>query len=135
LPEYETILVREENRVGWSTLNRPGALNALNATLMGELVGASKAFDADPETGAIVITGSERAFAAGADITQMADKGYADPEARAGLFAPLGPGAHCAKRSGMHTQTKAFRTVTDIASPNGYIADARRLPRGVRRVR
>lgn len=70
--EYENILVRSEGRVGVVTLNRPQALNALNAPLMAELVAALRAFDADPATGCMVVTGSDKAFAAGADIKQMA---------------------------------------------------------------
>jgi len=75
---YETIIVETRGRVGWITLNRPEALNALNSTLIREIVTAGKEFDADPGIGAIVLTGSERAFAAGADIKEMADKGYID---------------------------------------------------------
>lgn len=75
---YETILVEQHGRVGWITLNRPDALNALNSTLVGELAAAVAAFDADESIGAIVLTGSERAFAAGADIKQMADKSTRD---------------------------------------------------------
>ncbi|MDQ1204718.1 enoyl-CoA hydratase-related protein [Microbacterium sp. SORGH_AS_0862] len=75
---YETILVEQHGRVGWITLNRPEALNALNSTLVGELAAAVAGFDADEGVGAIVLTGSERAFAAGADIKQMADKSARD---------------------------------------------------------
>ncbi|UIN30266.1 enoyl-CoA hydratase-related protein [Microbacterium binotii] len=75
---YETILVEQHGRVGWITLNRPDALNALNSTLVGELAAAVAGFDADEGVGAIVLTGSERAFAAGADIKQMADKSARD---------------------------------------------------------
>ncbi|MEZ3160345.1 enoyl-CoA hydratase [Microbacterium sp. BWT-B31] len=71
MTDYETILVRQEGRVGWITLNRPQALNALDSQLMGDVVAAAEAFDADPGVGAIVVTGSERAFAAGADIKEM----------------------------------------------------------------
>lgn len=73
---YDTILTETRGRVGLITLNRPEALNALNAQLIDELVAAATAFDLDPGIGAIVITGSERAFAAGADIKQMSDQGY-----------------------------------------------------------
>ncbi len=69
---YSYVLVQQEGRVGVVQLNRPQALNALNAALMDELVAALQAFDADAEIGCIVITGSEKAFAAGADIKQMA---------------------------------------------------------------
>ncbi len=75
---YETILVEQHGRVGWITLNRPDALNALNSTLVGELAAAVAAFDGDESIGAIMLTGSERAFAAGADIKQMADKSTRD---------------------------------------------------------
>ncbi|MCR2826185.1 enoyl-CoA hydratase-related protein [Microbacterium sp. zg.Y909] len=71
---YETLIVETRGRVGWITLNRPEALNALNSQLAGELAAAAAGFDADEEIGCIVLTGSERAFAAGADIKQMADK-------------------------------------------------------------
>ena len=70
---YETIHVRTEGgQVGIITLNRPQALNALNSQLMDELGAALKAFDADEAIGCMVITGSEKAFAAGADIAAMA---------------------------------------------------------------
>ncbi len=78
MSDYTTILSETRGRVGLITLNRPEALNALNETLIGELVAAATAFDVDPGIGAIVITGSERAFAAGADIKQMSDIGYMD---------------------------------------------------------
>ena len=74
----ETILVRTEGRVGIVTLNRPKALNALNGQLMDELGSALQAFDANPEIGCMVITGSEKAFAAGADIGDMAQLTFAD---------------------------------------------------------
>jgi enoyl-CoA hydratase len=75
---YSTILVEQRGRVGLITLNRPEALNAINSQVLKELLAAATAFDADPGVGAIVLTGSERAFAAGADIKEMADKGYLD---------------------------------------------------------
>lgn len=74
MTEYSTLLVEQRGRVGWITLNRPEALNALNSTLVNELAAAASAFDADESIGCIVLTGSERAFAAGADIKEMADK-------------------------------------------------------------
>ena len=70
---YTMILAETFDRVGLVRLNRPKALNALNNTLLGELMDALAAFDADPGIGAMVITGDERAFAAGADIKEMAD--------------------------------------------------------------
>ena len=74
----ETILVRTEGRVGIVTLNRPKQLNALNDQLMNELGAALAAFDADPEIGCMIVTGSEKAFAAGADIGAMAKYSFAD---------------------------------------------------------
>ena len=74
--EYGNILVERRGRVGLVTLNRPEALNALDRTTLEELVAAVSAMDADPGVGAVVITGSGKAFAAGADIKEMADKGY-----------------------------------------------------------
>jgi enoyl-CoA hydratase len=74
--EYGNILVERRGRVGLVTLNRPEALNALDRTTLDELVAAVSAMDADPGVGAVVITGSGKAFAAGADIKEMADKGY-----------------------------------------------------------
>ena len=74
MTEYETILTEQRGRVGWITLNRPEALNALNSQVMRDVVAAAEAFDADEGVGAIVVTGSERAFAAGADIKEMQGK-------------------------------------------------------------
>jgi enoyl-CoA hydratase len=73
MSEYENILTRSEGRVGIVQLNRPKVLNALNKELMAELMEALETFDQDSEIGCLIITGSERAFAAGADITQMAE--------------------------------------------------------------
>ena len=75
---YENILVETRGRVGLITLNRPKALNALNDALMDELGLALKAFDADEQIGVVVVTGSEKAFAAGADIGMMASYTYMD---------------------------------------------------------
>ena len=72
------VLVETRGRVGLLTLNRPKALNALNDQLMDELGAALLRFDADDEIGAIVITGNEKAFAAGADIGAMKDWSYMD---------------------------------------------------------
>lgn len=77
MTEYTTIITETRGRVGIITLNRPEALNALNATLVRELIDASLAFDRSSDIGAILLTGSERAFAAGADIKQMAELDYA----------------------------------------------------------
>ncbi|GJH04952.1 enoyl-CoA hydratase [Paraburkholderia terrae] len=75
---FENILVETRGRVGLITLNRPKALNALNDALMDELGEALRAFDSDEGIGAIVITGSEKAFAAGADIGMMSTYSYMD---------------------------------------------------------
>jgi enoyl-CoA hydratase len=74
----ETIIVERHGRVGIVRLNRPQALNALNATLKNELLDAVEAFDSDADIGCILLTGSDKAFAAGADIKEMADKSYID---------------------------------------------------------
>jgi enoyl-CoA hydratase len=75
---YETIIVETRGRVGLITLNRPKALNALNTTVLADVIAALDAFDANAAVGAIVITGSEKAFAAGADIKQMQSMSYID---------------------------------------------------------
>ncbi len=75
---YDTILVEQRDRVGLITLNRPESLNALSVGMMTDVVAAAQAFDADPGVGAIVITGSTRAFAAGADIKEMASQSFVD---------------------------------------------------------
>ena len=75
---YENIIVGTRGRVGMITLNRPKALNALNDALMNELGEALAKFDADEGIGAIVIAGGDKAFAAGADIGAMKDRGYRD---------------------------------------------------------
>jgi enoyl-CoA hydratase len=75
---YETIIVETRGRVGIIRLNRPQALNALNTVLNAELARAIAACDGDPSIGCMLITGSEKAFAAGADIKEMADKSAID---------------------------------------------------------
>ena len=75
---YENIIVETKGRVGIIRLNRPQALNALNTALNAELAQAIAAFDADDGIGCILITGSEKAFAAGADIKEMADQSAVD---------------------------------------------------------
>jgi enoyl-CoA hydratase len=79
-------VTRPREGVGWIRIHRPKALNALNRTVMTELVAAAEEFDRDPAVGAIVIAGSARAFAAGADIGEMAPLGFADAFAE-DLFA------------------------------------------------
>jgi enoyl-CoA hydratase len=76
-----TILIETRGRVAIITLNRPEALNALNAELMGELNTALDGFEADTSIGAILVTGSTKAFAAGADIKEMATKTYSEVQA------------------------------------------------------
>jgi len=76
--EYQNIIVETKDKVGVITLNRPKALNALNDQLMDELGHALLAFDQNDEIGCMIITGSEKAFAAGADIAAMADYNYMD---------------------------------------------------------
>ncbi|WNO54503.1 enoyl-CoA hydratase [Stakelama saccharophila] len=77
MAEYETILVEQRGPVTLVTLNRPGALNALNGQVLADLLDAMRAFDADDSQGCAVITGSEKAFAAGADIKEMQGQGFA----------------------------------------------------------
>src|SRR4051812_21790305 len=76
---YETILVEQRDAVTLVTLNRPQALNALNSTVLKELIDAFAAYDADPSQRCLVLTGSgDKAFAAGADIKEMQSQGFAD---------------------------------------------------------
>jgi enoyl-CoA hydratase len=83
---YETLLIEIKDQVALVRLNRPQALNALNSQLMQELADALSAMDHDPEVRCIVLTGSEKAFAAGADIKEMAQKSFAEMFTEA-LFA------------------------------------------------
>lgn len=78
MAEYSSILVEKRGRVGLIQLNRPKALNALDNTLLRELMAALSDFDKQDSVGAIVLTGDERAFAAGADIKEMADASAVD---------------------------------------------------------
>ncbi len=78
MSEYTTILTEVHGKVGLIRLNRPKALNALNKTLLSELMTALETFDADPNIGAMVITGNEKAFAAGADIKEMSTASAVD---------------------------------------------------------
>jgi len=105
MTDYETILVETRGRVGWITLNRPEALNALNSQVMHDVVVATEAFDNDEGIGAIVVTGSERAFAAGADIKEM--------ETRTGLDMMM------SNHFGGWTRFAAVRTPV-IAAVSGY---------------
>jgi enoyl-CoA hydratase len=92
---FETILVETRGAVALITLNRPKAMNALNATVIAELDQALTGFDADPAIAAVVLTGSEKAFAAGADIKEMLDKDFV--EAFGSDF--IGAWAHIAEHS------------------------------------
>ena len=96
-PGYQTILVERRGAVGIVTLNRPAALNALNATLIAELASALDEFEEDSAIGAIVLTGNEKAFAAGADVKEMVGKTY--PEIYSEDFITRGWErlAHCRK--------------------------------------
>ena len=84
---YSTILTETRGRVGLITLNRPEAMNALNPTILGELMDALEAFDADDAIGAMVVAGSEKVFAAGADIKEMAEA--SEEQMRQSLFIGL----------------------------------------------
>jgi enoyl-CoA hydratase len=77
LADYETLLIETHDAVTLVRLNRPQALNALNAQVLGDLVAAFAAYDADESQRCLVLTGSEKAFAAGADIKEMAEQGFA----------------------------------------------------------
>ena len=78
MSEHKTILVEQRGAVTLVTLNRPQALNALNSEVLNELTGVFAAYDADPAQRCLVLTGSEKAFAAGADIKEMSSQGFAD---------------------------------------------------------
>ncbi|GAA5201979.1 enoyl-CoA hydratase-related protein [Microbacterium jejuense] len=78
MTRYDTIRTRVSDAVGWIELHRPQKLNALNTALMHDVVDAAERFDADESVGAIVLTGSERVFAAGADITELEHKSGPD---------------------------------------------------------
>lgn len=78
MTDYSTIRTHREGRVGVVELHRPEALNALNTTLMEELLTEAKALDASEDIGAILLIGSEKAFAAGADIKEMAEQNFAE---------------------------------------------------------
>jgi enoyl-CoA hydratase len=86
---YETIKVECDDRVATITLNRPKALNALNSQMMNEVTTAAAELDNDPGVGAIIVTGNEKAFAAGADIKEMAELEFADVFG-SDFFAPWG---------------------------------------------
>lgn len=107
---YETIRVEQRGRVGWITLDRPKALNALNEQLIVETVAAVRAFDRDRGVGAIVITGSDRAFAAGADIREMAARSATDMY----IDDPFGPWRELG-----HVRTPLIAAVSGVALGGG----------------
>jgi enoyl-CoA hydratase len=78
MSHHQNVIVETKGRVGIIRFNRPQVLNALNKALVAELNAAVDAFDANPDIGCILVTGNEKAFAAGADIREMADKEYMD---------------------------------------------------------
>ena len=78
MSKFETALVERRGAVTLVTLNRPQALNALNSAVLSELIEIFEAYDADDSQRCLVLTGSEKAFAAGADIKEMSDRGFAD---------------------------------------------------------
>jgi enoyl-CoA hydratase/carnithine racemase len=78
MSQFETILVEQRDAVTLVTLNRPQALNALNNQVLSELIEAFAAYDSDPSQRCLVLTGSEKAFAAGADIKEMQTQGFSD---------------------------------------------------------
>jgi enoyl-CoA hydratase len=78
MSDYETILVEQRGAVTLVTLNRPQALNALNSGVLRDLIAAFAAYDADESKRCLILTGSEKAFAAGADIKEMQEQGFAD---------------------------------------------------------
>lgn len=86
MTQYQTIKVERRDRVGLITLHRPEALNALNLQVMHEVVAAAEEFDRDAEIGCLVLTGSEKAFAAGADVKEMQNLEFVDAY-REDLFA------------------------------------------------
>ena len=91
MSDYNTILVEQRGAVTLVTLNRPQALNALNSEVLKELIAAFAAYDADDSQHCLVLTGSEKAFAAGADIKEMSSQGFADMYS-ARLLRRLGEG-------------------------------------------
>lgn len=94
---YEMILVDRKEPVGLITLNRPEALNALNGTLMDEVTRALRSFEADENIRAIVITGSDKAFAAGADIKEMKSMNYMDAYMKDFITANWEEASRCRK--------------------------------------
>ncbi|MDP6773469.1 MAG: enoyl-CoA hydratase-related protein, partial [Rhodospirillales bacterium] len=94
---YENIIAEKRGRVGLITLNRPKAMNALNPELMSELARALDEFEADDGVGAIVLAGSDKAFAAGADIKDMREKTFMDAYLEDFITKDWGRTAECRK--------------------------------------
>jgi enoyl-CoA hydratase len=94
---YKNIIVESRGKIGLITLNRPQALNALSPGLMREFAAALDAFEADANIGCMVVTGSDKAFAAGADIKTMKDKSYMDVYREDFITAQWERVAHCRK--------------------------------------
>jgi len=94
---YETLIVDVEDHIALIKLNRPDALNALNAQLLGELMKALKAAEENDKVRCIVLTGSDKAFAAGADIKDMSEKSYVDV-VNENLFGPEAEGIRACRK-------------------------------------
>ena len=111
---HETIIVETKGKVGIIRLNRPQALNALNAKVNAELTAAIDAFEADDSIGCVMLTGSEKAFAAGADIKEMSAKSYLDV-VQGGLRRRAGTASRaCASRSSR--RSRASRSAAAASS-------------------
>src|SRR6202790_3494738 len=113
--EYSNILVERRGAVGIVTLNRPQALNALNAALIAELGSAFDELEGDPGIAAIILTGSEKAFAAGADIKEMADKTYMEAYAQDFITSGWERVAQCRKPVIAAVARFALRSRCEIA--------------------
>ena len=116
-PGYQNIIVERRGAVGIVTLNRPAALNALNAALIGELAAALEELEEDAAIGAIVLTGNEKAFAAGADVKEMVAKSY--PEIYCEDFITRGweRVAQCRKPSRRDPRTEQCLANIDVSEP------------------
>ena len=113
---YQNILVRAEGPVGIITLNRPQALNALNSQLMDELSAAIDGFEADDAIRCVIITGSEKAFAAGADITEMDGQELSRTSIRK-TSSPRTGSASRAPANRSSPRSRALRSAAAASSP------------------